>query len=116
MFSAILHLLELLLLIKSVVDVVMKTVNKKRSLDMKTIEALWPPWMIMDTPAEKINDVYRFTIRGPKTRVDAETELLRSRYADAGAPIKIERVMATMARVETVDDPWLIMCSEQPPG
>jgi len=93
-----------------VVDV--KTVNRKKSLDMKTIEALWPPWMIMDTAAVKVNDVYRFTIRGPKTRVDAETELLRTRYAEAGKPIRIERVMATMAEVEAQEDPWVIMCAD----
>ena len=93
-----------------VVDV--KTVNRKKSLDMKTIEALWPPWMIMDTPAEKVDDVYRFTIRGPKTRVDAETELLRQRYAEAGKPIRISRVMATMAEVEAQEDPWVIMCAD----
>ena len=88
----------------------MKTVNRKRSLDMKTIEKLWPPWMIMDTPAEKIDNVYRFTIRGPKTRVDAETELLRARYRQAGREIKILRVMATQAEVETRHDPCAIMC------
>jgi len=66
----------------------------------------------MDTPAEKVDDVYRFTIRGPKTRVDAETELLRQRYAEAGKPIRISRVMATMAEVEAQEDPWVIMCAD----
>ena len=66
----------------------------------------------MDTAAVKVNDVYRFTIRGPKTRVDAETELLRTRYAEAGKPIRIERVMATMAEVEAQEDPWVIMCAD----
>ncbi len=90
----------------------MKTVNRKRSLDMKTIESLWPPWMIMDTPAEKVDDVYRFSIRGPKTRVDAETRLLRERYSAAGLDIQIERVRATLAQVETHEDPWSVMCQD----
>lgn len=77
---------------------------------MKTIEALWPPWMIMDTPAVKVDDIYYFTIRGPKTRVDAETALLRQRYAEAGIEIRIERITATMAEVETTEDPVAIMC------
>ena len=79
---------------------------------MKTIETLWPAWMIMDTPAEKVADVYRFTIRGPKTRVDAETALLRKRYTEAGYQISIERKSATLAEVETCADPVQIMCPD----
>ena len=86
-------------------------VNKKRRLTIGTIEDLWPPAMIMDTPMEKRDDTYHFTIRGPKKRVDEETELLEKRFAEAGSGITIKRIMATMARVEVSQDPCELLCS-----